>query len=229
MTRPGWKNSVVPAVQVEALSVNWTNLSIFAAVDGLLLRRVAVVLVAGQGLGVGQPLRVVARSGCGQQRADRAAGGDLGVQAVHRRRAGLGVERAPVGVGRVRVGAEVVVERLVLVEDHHHVLDRRRGRGHVGTAARRAGRRDGHRVDGVLAPRSRLRDRGPDGDAGAQDDGGGDGRVIPDSPLSGADVAGPSPISPSCVCWLNGRRTPRGSGTASARGAHPGAKAGITG
>ena len=96
-------------------------------VHGLLLRRVAVVLVGGERLGVGQPLRVVLVGVVRQQRADRAALRDLGVQAVHGRRARLGGERGAVRVRRVRVGAEVVVERHVLVEDHHDVLDRGRG------------------------------------------------------------------------------------------------------
>ena len=34
-------------------------------------------------------------------------------------------ERLTIGVGGVRVGAEVVVERHVFLEDHHNVLDRR--------------------------------------------------------------------------------------------------------
>src|SRR6266568_2922666 len=151
-----------------------------AAVDGLLLRRVTVVLVAGQGLRVGQPGGVAAVRVAGEQRPDRAAGGDLGVQAVHRRGPRLGVERAPVGVGRERVGAEVVVERHVLVEDHDHVLDRRRGpAGPEGPTARARG-------DG-LRRRVRAGHRGADGEAGADDGGGGDGRVTPGFPVSGTD------------------------------------------
>ena len=50
MTSPGAPYGVVGVpVQVGVL-VNWTNLSIFPPFDGLLLRRVGVVLVAGEGL-----------------------------------------------------------------------------------------------------------------------------------------------------------------------------------
>ena len=49
----------MPAAQVEALSVYWTNMSIFPPLYGLLLRRVGVVLVAGESLGMGEPLGVV--------------------------------------------------------------------------------------------------------------------------------------------------------------------------
>ena len=86
-----------------------------------------MVLVGGEGLGVRQPLRVVRVRVAGEQRADGATLGDLGVEAVHGRGARLGRERSPVGVRRVRVGPEVVVERLVLVEEHDEVLDGRGG------------------------------------------------------------------------------------------------------
>jgi hypothetical protein len=55
--------------------------------------------------------------------------------------AGSGGETRAVAVRRDRVGAEVVVERHVLLEDHHQVLDRR-GRGHAVVMALRDG---GHR------------------------------------------------------------------------------------
>ena len=112
-----------------------------AAVFGFLLRQVVVVLVAGQRLGVGQPLRVVLIRVAGQQRPDRPVLGDLVVQAVHLRGAGLGHELGAVRVGRVRVGAEVVVERLVLVEDHDEVLDGGRRPVGVAVVARRHQRR----------------------------------------------------------------------------------------
>src|SRR6185312_1394844 len=64
----------------------------FAAVNGLLLRRVTVVLVRGKRLRVGQPLRVVLVRVAGEQRTDRAALGDLGVEAVDGRGARLGGE-----------------------------------------------------------------------------------------------------------------------------------------
>ena len=119
---------------------------------GLLLRRVAVVLVGGERLGVGQPLRVVLVRVVRQQRADRAALGDLRVEAVDGRGALLSGERGAVRVRRVRVGAEVVVERHVLVEDHHDVLDR--GRRLVVTVKRR-----GHRRGDVVPGEGHLRRR----------------------------------------------------------------------
>ena len=141
-----------------------------------LLRRVAVVLVRGERLGVAQPLRVVLVRVVRQQRADRPALGDLRVEAVDRRRALLGGEGGAVRVRRVRVGAEVVVERLVLVEDHHDVLDRRRrlvvavrrrrhprgdvipGEGHLGRARARACRGGSRRRAGAKGDRRRDRE-----------------------------------------------------------------------
>jgi hypothetical protein len=48
-------------------------------------------------------------------------------EAVNRRRAEGRAERLAVGVGSVRIGAEVVIERHVFLEDHDDVLDRGRG------------------------------------------------------------------------------------------------------
>src|SRR6202034_2548570 len=72
-------------------------------------------------------------------------------EAVHLRGARLGGERGAVRVRRGRVGAEVVVERLVLVEDHHNVLDR--GRGAVVAAVKRPR----HERGGVVPGEGRLR------------------------------------------------------------------------
>ncbi len=136
---------------------------------GLLLRGVAVVLVGGERLGVGQPLRVVLVRVVRQQRADRAALlRDLRVQAVDGRGARLGGERGAVRVRRVRVGAEVVVERHVLVEDHHDVLDR--GRGLV--VVKRRGHLRGDVVPGeghLRRARARARCGGARRRAGAED------------------------------------------------------------
>src|ERR1700691_1323110 len=137
-----------------------------AAVFGLLLRQVVVVLVTGQRLRMGQPLRVVLIRVTGQQRPDRPVLGDLAVQAVHRRSSGLGVERGAIRVGRVRVGAEVVVERLVLVEDHDEVLDGGRRPVGVAVVARRHRRRGV--VTGELRCARRARRGGADRHGGGQ-------------------------------------------------------------
>ncbi len=102
---------------------------VLAAVERQLLRRVAVVLVAGQQVRGGQPGRRVEVRVLRQQ-TRRGLGVDL-LRGVLR-----GRERRAVGVRRVRVGAEVVVERHVLVVDDHQVLDRcRRGRVPGGLGA----------------------------------------------------------------------------------------------
>ena len=201
-----------------------------AVVDGFLLRGVAVVLVAGQRLGVGEPGGVVRVRVAGQQRADRAIGGDLAVQAVHRRGAAPGLELGPVGVGRERVCPEVVVERLVLVEEHHQVLDRRRGLRRDRPGAGRARLGHGDRARGIRR-RVRARHRGADGDAGAEHDGGRDGGVVPgllssDTNRGWAFAHVRPPESAGC----EGRRTPRGYGAAAPvrPQAHPGAKTGTT-
>ena len=147
-------------------------------VDGLLLRRVTVVLVAGQRLGVGEAGGVEGVRVAGEQRADRAVRRDLGVQAVHRVGAALGVECGPVGVGRERVRPEVVVERHVLVEEHHHMLDRSGGRRPERPAARGARLGNGYRAGGVRR-RVRAGHRGAHGEADTQHGGGGDGGVVP--------------------------------------------------
>src|SRR5207244_4160405 len=87
-----------------------------AAVGGLLLGRVVVVLVAGQGLGSVEPLRV----------AQVGVGGEQGlVQPVHARCVTPGPEYGlPLGVGGDGVGSEVVVEGDVFLEDDDQVLDR---------------------------------------------------------------------------------------------------------
>ena len=156
-----------------------------AAVERFLLRRVAVVLVAGQRLGGGEPLRVVAVRVVLEQ-ARR--------QAVHLRRARFGVEWRAIRVGRVRVGAEVVVEGLVLAEDHDEVLDRRAGRGDDAVLAGGRLRRDRDRVDGVRVGRARAGYRHTGGGAGDQDTGGEDGRV-PAAP------AEPGPADADAIAW----------------------------
>ena len=82
------------------------------------------------------------------------------------------------GVGGVRIGAEVVVEGHVLLEDHDQVLDRRGGPRRDREAAPRA-RPAGARRAGDVRRRVRARRRGTDGDAGPQGDGAGDGGVVP--------------------------------------------------
>ena len=54
---------------------------------------------------------------------------------------------SPGGLAALRVGGEVMVERDVLVEDHHQVLDRRRGR-QPGREIGAAGPRGRHRAGG---------------------------------------------------------------------------------
>ncbi len=100
-----------------------------AAVEGELLVLVGVVLVAGDGLGRAEPLRV----GAVRVAVEQVVG-----EAVDLRGAGLGGELHLVvgGVGRVRVGAEVVVEGDVLLEYHHQVLDRGGGLRGVGREGR---------------------------------------------------------------------------------------------
>ena len=144
-----------------------------AVVLSLLLRRVIVVLVRRERLGVGQPLRVVLVRVVGKQRPDRPGLGDLLVEAVHGRGARLGVERGAVRVRRVRVGAEVVVERLVLVEDHDQVLDRRRGAAAV--------ERRGHGCRGVVTREGRCRRGGRAGGGGARCRASGEGHGRRDS------------------------------------------------
>ena len=151
------------------------------AVERFLLRGVAVVLVAGQRLGRGEPLRVVAVRVVAEQARRQAI--DLG-------RARLGVERRAVGVGRVRVGAEVVVERDVLVEEHDQVLDRCAGRGDHAVLAGGRGGGPGHRVDGVRVGRARAGYRHTGGGAAGQHAGGEDGRVAATPPEPGPADAG---------------------------------------
>ena len=163
-----------------------------AVVLGQLLRRVAVVLVGGERLGVGQPLRVVLVRVARQQRADRAALRDLRVEAVHVRRARLGGERGAVRVRRGRVGAEVVVERHVLVEDHHNVLDR--GRRAVVVFVKRLGHARGGVVPGeghLRRGRARARRGGCRRRAGGQGDRRRDREIRPEPP------------SPAAGYWAN--------------------------
>ena len=90
------------------------------AVEGLLLRRVVVIHVAGRRLLRRQPDGIGRVGIVGQQR--------LG-QAVHGRRPGRGVEgRLSRKVHGLGVGGEVMVEGDVLLEQHDHMLDRRPGR-----------------------------------------------------------------------------------------------------
>ena len=84
-----------------------------AAVVGLLLGRVVVVLVAGQRLGWATAAVGAYRFGLLRQQPGRSS--RLLFFGVLRRRG----ELRAVGVRRLRVGAEVVVEGDVLVEDHH--------------------------------------------------------------------------------------------------------------
>ena len=131
------------------------------AVHGLLLGGVAVVLVTGQGLRRGQPLGVGRVGVVGQQRRG---------QAVHARRPRLGVEGVPVGVGRVRVGGEVVIEADVLLEDHHDMLDGGGGASRRGRAAGRKRRRRAPRWRPSRRPgkaRRRRRRRALSGKTGA--------------------------------------------------------------
>ncbi len=157
------------------------------AVERLLLGLVAVVLVAGERLGRGEPLRVVAVR-VGREQA-------LG-QAVHLRRAALGVERGAVGVGRVRVGAEVVVEGDVLPEDHDQVLDRRPARRHHPVGAGWHGRGDRHGVGGGRTGLGRAGAgyRGTDGGPAGQHTRGEDGRVAATPPS-------PEPAIPGAITW----------------------------
>ncbi len=105
-------------------------------VEGGLLVFVLVVLVAGDLLiGTTEPGRL------GFVRVVRQ---QVRRQTVDLRRARLRGELGAIGVRRIRVGAEVVIEGYVLLEDHHHVLNRR-GSADVrrGGLVRRAGARCG--------------------------------------------------------------------------------------
>ena len=164
-----------------------------AAVHGLLLGGVGVVLVAGQGLRRGQPLGIGRVGIVGQQRRG---------QAVHARRPRLGVEGIPVGVGRVRVGGEIVIETDVLLEDHHEMLDRR-GRAAAGGRVRRRGA-EGGGGDG----------RHPAGQA--EPAGGGDGEQTPERPvhqktstlvaMATLVVLATLTMAGQASPWVNGRR-----------------------
>ncbi len=97
-----------------------------AVVDGLLLGRVGVVLRTRVGLGAvetegigraGAVGRVVVRI------IDQHVGGD---EIVHLRRMRLRNKwNRPRWVGRFRIGSKIMIERAVLVEDDHEMLDRR--------------------------------------------------------------------------------------------------------
>ena len=66
-------------------------------------------------------------------------------------------------VGGLRVGREVVIERDVLAEDHHDVLDRRGRRDRVlrrDGRRRCAGRRGRRRTDVIVAACSERQQRG---------------------------------------------------------------------
>jgi hypothetical protein len=104
-------------------------------VVGFLLRRVAVVLVAGQRFVVSEAFRICFVRVFVQQAF---------AETVDRRRAREGGEgRFPGPVHGVRVGAEVVIERDVLREENDDVFDRgRRGRQCGGRRRGRAGHRD---------------------------------------------------------------------------------------
>ena len=112
-----------------------------------LLGRVAVVLVTGHCLRAVQACGQIGVRVGGQQRV---------VQAVDVRSTRSRLELRLVGrVGGVGVGAEVVVERDVLVEQHDHVLDRGTGLGEGGR------RRRGRRRHGEADSRDPHRDCGP--------------------------------------------------------------------
>ncbi len=105
------------------------------AVIGLLLLAVAVIHVAGGGLGAGQPLGSGGIGIGGEQRP---------FEPVDGRRAGQGVESGLAGrVQRVRIGAEVVIEGDVLLEDHDEVLHRRGRSGERGAGGKKK-REDRH-------------------------------------------------------------------------------------
>ena len=134
-----------------------------SVVKRLLLVAVVVVLVTGElsagmagqaGGAAVQPLGLARVRIVGQQ---VGAVAELRRQRVARRRRETvdrrcpvrGVKSLSVGVGGLGIGAEVVVEGLVLLEDHDDVLDRRRGAGAVvavgavapATVVRSGGRR----------------------------------------------------------------------------------------
>src|SRR5581483_9791390 len=108
----------------------------------LLLVGVPVILVA-------RELPVATRGGPVRARVepDRVRKVRIGRrEAVDRRRSRRGRERLAVRVRRPRIRAEVVVEGDVLLEDHHDVLDGRRGRTGASctrSRVRRGGRRRG--------------------------------------------------------------------------------------
>ena len=93
-----------------------------------LLGGVVVILVAGQREVMAEAQRVRPVRVVGEQRPGRAGRAQLVVQAVDRRRPWPRVEgRLPCRVRGERIGPEVVIERDVLIEDHHKVLDRSEG------------------------------------------------------------------------------------------------------
>jgi len=117
-------------------------------VDRLLLGTVAVVLAAGEGLGRRQAHRI-GLLGAGGVLVG-IVGEQLAPQAVDARRERGGQERRLARIVlRVRIGAEVVIERHVLLEQHHDVADRSARRAPVTVPVlvglRRAGGECGQR------------------------------------------------------------------------------------
>jgi hypothetical protein len=118
-----------------------------------------MVLIAGHRVVVAQPRRVGQIRVAREQRPGGLAGcSDVVVKAVHRRRAGLGGEGRLAGrVGRVRVSAEVVIKRDVLVEDHDKVLDGSRGVARALVVG--VGGADGAARDGAGYPERHRREK----------------------------------------------------------------------
>src|SRR6476661_3582441 len=104
--------------------------------EGLLFVRIPMVLVAGENvvdIGRIEPARVDLLAGrvavrvVGKQVALPADPGRVD-QIVDAAAMAATVEGLAGGVRRAWIGAEVVIEGHILLEDHHQMLDRRRGR-----------------------------------------------------------------------------------------------------
>ncbi len=99
-----------------------------------------MVLVGRGGFAAVQPEGIGGTDAVDRIRGIGIAGQQRAGQAVHRRRARGGDEpRLTLGIGCVGIGGEVVIERHVLLKDHHQVLDRGCGPPVVGIFARERG------------------------------------------------------------------------------------------
>ncbi len=120
-----------------------------AAVQRLLFRRVVVVLVGRGGLRRAEAERVGRAGAVRRIGRGRVAAEQRPAQAVDGRRVlGRDERRLAAQVQGVRVGAEVMIEGDVLLEDHDEMLDRRRGLEPLGGVFESEGIGLAHRGEG---------------------------------------------------------------------------------